>query len=121
MRAVATAWGVALLIGWCLVLGSVTDEPDRLCPNVRLVERSALETDLRAWPPGVVECNYMSPAGKHVRTTHFLWREWLATVLFASALATWVLALTTPSRRARLGGAGATLCVLAFLALLVAV
>ena len=58
-----------------------------LCPDAPPVERSSLSADLTVWPPGGIECLYVSPEGTSDRTTQFPWAFWGSTALFVAGVA----------------------------------
>jgi hypothetical protein len=86
LRAVAWGWAAAAVIAWLMLLAAGLD-PEALCPDAPLVERSSLSADLTMWPPGGIECLYVAPDGTSDRTTRFPWELWGSTALFVAGVA----------------------------------
>ena len=86
LRVVAWGCAVAAVIVWVVLLAAGLD-PDALCPDAPPVERSSLSADLTVWPPGGIECLYVSPEGTSDRTTQFPWEIWGSTALFVAGVA----------------------------------
>jgi hypothetical protein len=95
LRVATWAWAGAFVVVWLAVLAAGVD-PEVLCPDAPLIERSSLSAALTFLPPGGIECTYVSPAGDSERTTHFPWDLWGSTALFAAGAA---CAATAPFRR----------------------
>jgi hypothetical protein len=98
LRVAAYAWAAAAVVVWLLVLAAGLD-PATLCPDAPSIEASSLSAELTFWPPGGIECVYVSPAGETERSTRFPVDIWASTALFAAGV--WCAA-TAPFRdRAR--------------------
>jgi hypothetical protein len=95
VRVVASASAAGLVVVWLAILVAGLD-PAVLCPDAPDDEGSSLSAGLLLWPPGGIECVYVSPAGDRERTTHFPWDLWGSTALFAAGAA---CAATAPFRR----------------------
>jgi hypothetical protein len=104
LRVVAWASAAGLVVVWLAILVAGLD-PAVLCPDAPEDEGSSLSAKLLLWPPGGIECVYVSAAGDSERATHFPWDLWGSTALFAAGAA---CAATAPfRRRSRLLLAGA--------------
>jgi hypothetical protein len=86
LRVVACGAAVVAVVVWLSLLAAGLD-PDTLCPDAPPVERSSLSADLTVWPPGGIECLYVSPDGTSDRTTRFPWAFWGSTALFVAGVA----------------------------------
>ena len=98
---VASASAAGLVVVWLAILVAGLD-PAVLCPDAPDDEGSSLSAGLLLWPPGGIECVYVSPAGDRERTTHFPWDLWGSTALFAAgaACAATAAALLVPAAAA---------------------
>jgi hypothetical protein len=104
LRVAAWASAAVFVVVWLAILVAGLD-PTMLCPDSSSGEGSSLSAELTLWPPGGIECTYVSAAGDSERTTHFPWDLWGSTALFAAGAA---CAATAPfRRRSRLLFAGA--------------
>ncbi|HEX4690736.1 MAG TPA: hypothetical protein VH276_08580 [Solirubrobacteraceae bacterium] len=94
-RVAAWAAAAAFVVVWLAILVAGLD-PDVLCPDAPDGAGSSLSAQLTLWPPGGIECTYVSPGGASERTTHFPWDLWGSAALFAAGAA---CAATAPFRR----------------------
>jgi hypothetical protein len=95
LRVVAWASAAAFVVVWVVILAAGLD-PAALCPDAPGAEGSSLSAELTLWPPGGIECVYVSPAGDSQLTTRFPWDLWGSAALFAAGAA---CAATAPFRR----------------------
>jgi hypothetical protein len=83
LRVVAWAWAAVAVAVWLLVLGAGAD-PEIVCPDSPQVEGSSIAAELTPWPPGAIECTFVSPDGDVMRSIHVPWEAWVSALLFAA-------------------------------------
>jgi hypothetical protein len=96
-------------------LAGPTSEPETFCPGYVAAERTWYDTEVALWPPGATECEFLTPQGTVVRTTHFDWVEWtvLALLTVSGALAVVVARRSASTRVVRAYTSGALLVIAA--------
>jgi hypothetical protein len=85
LRVVAWASAGVFVVLWLVAMAAGAD-PYVLCPEAAL-DGSSLAAQLTLWPPGAIECTYVSTDGDVTRSTRIAWDAWISAALFAAGAA----------------------------------